>query len=444
MKKKIPSIRIIAFGYMLFVLTGALLLTLPFASRSGESVGFINALFTATSSSCVTGLVVMDTATSWSLFGQIVIICLIQVGGLGFMTIATLFSMALKRRIGLRARMTMVESINNDNIGSVLELTKTIVIGTAIFEGAGTLLLATRFIPEFGLAKGIWYSVFHAISAFCNAGFDLMGVYEPYASLTLHADDVLVNVTVMALITLGGLGFFVWDDIYKNKLKFKKYSLHTKLVLTVSAILTFGGALLFMIFERNFTNAGAGVGQSILNSFFDSVTARTAGFNTTDTAALSPAGKILTVILMFIGGSPGSTAGGMKTTTLAVIAISTFNGMRRRQSKGIFGRRLEKDAIHKASSVAFTNLTLALTGVILICAFQPSLNISDIIFEVTSAIGTVGMTTGITRDLITASRIVIIFLMYCGRVGSVSFALALMEPHSAPPVKNPREKITIG
>lgn len=444
MKKKIPSIRIIAFGYMLFVLTGALLLTLPFASRSGESVGFINALFTATSSSCVTGLVVMDTATSWSLFGQIVIICLIQVGGLGFMTIATLFSMALKRRIGLRARMTMVESINNDNIGSVLELTKTIVIGTAIFEGAGALLLATRFIPEFGLAKGIWYSVFHAISAFCNAGFDLMGVYEPYASLTLHADDVLVNVTVMALITLGGLGFFVWDDIYKNKLKFKKYSLHTKLVLTVSAILTFGGALLFMIFERNFTNAGAGVGQSILNSFFDSVTARTAGFNTTDTAALSPAGKILTVILMFIGGSPGSTAGGMKTTTLAVIAISTFNGMRRRQSKGIFGRRLEKDAIHKASSVAFTNLTLALTGVILICAFQPSLNISDIIFEVTSAIGTVGMTTGITRDLITASRIVIIFLMYCGRVGSVSFALALMEPHSAPPVKNPREKITIG
>lgn len=444
MKKKIPSIRIIAFGYMLFVLTGALLLTLPFASRSGESVGFINALFTATSSSCVTGLVVMDTATSWSLFGQIVLICLIQVGGLGFMTIATLFSMALKRRIGLRARMTMVESINNDNIGSVLELTKTIVIGTAIFEGAGTLLLATRFIPEFGLAKGIWYSVFHAISAFCNAGFDLMGVYEPYASLTLHADDVLVNVTVMALITLGGLGFFVWDDIYKNKLKFKKYSLHTKLVLTVSAILTFGGALLFMIFERNFTNAGASVGQSILNSFFDSVTARTAGFNTTDTAALSPAGKILTVILMFIGGSPGSTAGGMKTTTLAVIAISTFNGMRRRQSKGIFGRRLEKDAIHKASSVAFTNLTLALTGVILICAFQPSLNISDIIFEVTSAIGTVGMTTGITRDLITSSRIVIIFLMYCGRVGSVSFALALMEPHSAPPVKNPREKITIG
>lgn len=444
MKKNFSSIRIIAFGYMIFVLTGALLLTLPFASQSGESVGFLNALFTATSASCVTGLVVLDTATSWSLFGQTVIICLIQIGGLGFMTIATVFSMILKRRMGLRERMTMVESINNDNIGGILSLTKIIVIGTAIFEGIGALLLSTRFIPVFGVATGIRYSIFHSISAFCNAGFDLMGVFEPYSSLVRFADDVVVNLTLSALITIGGLGFFVWDDIRRNKLKFKKYSLHSKLVLVVSAFLTFGGTVLFLIFERDFTNAGLGAGQSLLNALFDSVTARTAGFNTTDTAALSPASKILTVILMFIGGSPGSTAGGIKTTTLAVIAISTFNGMTRRQSKGVFGRRLEKDAIHKASSVAFTNLSLALIGIILICAFQPTLNISDIIFEVVSAIGTVGMTTGITRDLATASRLVIIFLMYCGRVGSVSFALALMEPKTTPPVKNPREKITIG
>ncbi len=444
MKKKLSSIRIIAFGYMLFVLAGALLLTLPFASKSGHSVGFLNALFTATSSSCVTGLVVLDTATSWSIFGQAIIIALIQVGGLGFMTIATMFSIAFKRQIGLRARLTMVESINNDNVGGILSLTKTIVFGTAIIESIGAIILATRFIPEFGTAKGIWYSIFHSISAFCNAGFDLMGIYEPYSSLSNHADDVVVNVTVMLLITIGGIGFFVWDDIHKNKHKFKKYALHTKIVLTVSAILTFGGAILFFIFERNHTNAGLGFGQSVLNSFFDSVTARTAGFNTTDTAALSSASKMLTVFLMFIGGSPGSTAGGMKTTTLAVIAISTFNGIRRRQSKGIFGKRLEDDAIHKASSVAFTNISLALIGIILICAFQPDLGISDIIFEVSSAIGTVGMTTGITRDLVTASRIVIIFLMYCGRVGSVSFALALMEPRTAPPVKNPKEKITIG
>lgn len=444
MKKKISSIRVIALGYMLMILLGTVLLMLPIASRDGQSAPFNEAFFTATSASCVTGLAVRDTATQWTTFGHIVIICLIQIGGLGFMTIATWFSMLLKRRMGLKERELMVMSINNDNIGSIKSLTKTIICGTAIIEGAGALLLATRFIPLFGLDRGIWYSVFHSISAFCNAGFDLMGIFEPYCSLVNFSKDVVVNLTVYALITLGGLGFLVWDEICRKKLKFKYYSLHTKLVLTVSAILTFGSAIMFFIFERNFTNADSGAVESILTSLFSSVTARTAGFNTVDTAALSPASKILTVFLMFIGGSPGSTAGGMKTTTLAVIAISTFNGIRRRQSKGIFGRRLEKDAIHQASSVAFTNISLALAGIILVCAIQPSFNISDVIFEVISAIGTVGMTTGITRDLALASRFIIAFLMYCGRVGSVSFALALMEKKAAPPIKNPREKITIG
>lgn len=444
MKKKISSIRVIALGYMIMILTGALLLMLPISSQNGQSAPFNEALFTATSASCVTGLIVRDTATEWTFFGQAVIITLIQIGGLGFMTIATWFSMLLKRRMGLKERELMVVSINNDNIGSIKGLTKTIICGTAIIEGTGALLFSTRFIPQFGLAKGIWYSVFHAISAFCNAGFDLMGVQGPYSSLVNYSDDIIVNFTVCALITLGGLGFLVWDEIYKKKFKFRYYSLHTKLVLVVSAILTFGGAVLFFVFERDFTNAESGALESVLTSLFSSVTARTAGFNTVDTASLSPASKILTVFLMFIGGSPGSTAGGMKTTTLAVIAISTFNGIRRRQSKGIFGRRLEKDAIHQASSVAFTNISLALLGLILVCAIQPSFDIADIIFEVASAIGTVGMTTGITRDLALASRFIIAFLMYCGRVGSVSFALALMEKKAAPPIKNPREKITIG
>lgn len=444
MKKKLSSIKIIALGYFCVLLTGTLLLMLPFASADGEPAPFVDALFTATSSSCVTGLIVRDTATSWSLFGQIVIICLIQVGGLGFMTIATWFSMLLKRRMRLKEREIMVESISIDSIGGIRNITKLIVAGTAIIEGAGALLLATRFVPEFGLGKGLWYSVFHSISAFCNAGFDLMGIYEPYSSLVPFADDVVVNLTICALITLGGLGFLVWDDILRCKCRFKKYKLHTKLVLTVSAILTFGSSILFLIFERNFTNAGVGIGEGILNALFDSVTARTAGFNTTDTAALAPASKILTVFLMFVGGSPGSTAGGMKTTTLAVIAMSTFNGIRRRQSKGIFGRRLEKDAIHQANSVAFTNISLALFGIIAICAVQPEIPIADIIFEVASAIGTVGMTTGITRDLETVSRLIVALLMFCGRVGSVSFALALMEKRAAPPVKNPRERITIG
>lgn len=444
MKRKFSQTRIIAMGYIAIIIIGTLLLMLPFASQSGESAGFVPALFTAISSSCVTGLVVLDTATSWTLFGQIVIICLIQIGGLGFMTVATMFSMLLKRKMGLREREIMVESINTEHIGGIKNLTRKIIAGTAIFEGLGAVLFATRFIPAFGWAKGIWYSVFHSISAFCNAGFDLMGITEPYASLTGFANDVIVNLTACMLIIAGGIGFLVWDDISKRKLKFKYYQLHTKLVLSVTAALLIIPTILFFVFERDFTNEGLGFGQSLLNSIFDSVTARTAGFNTTDTAALSPASKILTVFLMFIGGSPGSTAGGIKTTTLAVIAISTFNGITRRQSKGVFGRRLEKDAIHKASSVVFTNMSLAIFGIIAILAIQPDFDIGDVIFECVSAIGTVGMTTGITRDLATAPRLIVAFLMFCGRVGSVSFALALMEKKAAPPVKNPREKITIG
>lgn len=444
LKRKFSQTRIIAIGFLSIIAIGTILLMMPFASKSGESVGFVPAFFTAVSSSCVTGLIVLDTATSWTLFGQIVIISLIQVGGLGFMTIATMFSMLLKRKMGLREKEIMVESINTEHIGSIRNITGKIIAGTAIFEGAGALLLATRFIPEFGWAMGIWYSVFHSISAFCNAGFDLMGVKEPYSSFVFFADDWVVMLTLSALIIIGGIGFLVWDDISKKKLKFKRYQLHTKIVLVVTAVLLVVPTILFFIFERDFTNDGLSFGNSLLNSIFDSITARTAGMNSTDTAALSPASKILTVFLMFVGGSPGSTAGGIKTTTLAVIAISTFNGITRRQSKGIFGRRLEKDAIHKASSVVFTNMSLAIFGIIAILALQPEFDIGDIVFECASAIGTVGMTTGITRDLETASRLIIAFLMFCGRVGSVSFALALMEKKAAPPVKNPREKITIG
>lgn len=444
MKRKFSQTRIIALGYILIIIVGTLLLMLPAASQSGKSAGFVPAMFTAVSASCVTGLVVLDTATSWTVFGQAIIITLIQIGGLGFMTIATMFSMLLKRRMGLREREIMVESINTQHIGGIMLLTRKIIAGTVLFETCGALLLATRFIPRFGPVKGIWYSVFHSVSAFCNAGFDLMGITEPYASLTGFSDDFVVNFTLCTLIIIGGIGFLVWDDIGKKKLRFKYYQLHTKLVLTVTAILLVVPSILFFVFERDFTNAGLGLGHSVLNSIFDSVTARTAGFNTTDTAALSPASKILTIFLMFIGGSPGSTAGGIKTTTLAVIAVSTFNGITRRQSKGVFGRRLEKDAIHKASSVAFTNMSLAIFGIIAICAFQPTLDIGDIIFECVSAIGTVGMSTGITRSLTLAPRLIIAFLMFCGRVGSVSFALALMEKRAAPPIKNPREKITIG
>lgn len=444
MKRTFSSIRVIALGYAAVVLIGTALLALPVASVQQGSAGIPDALFTAVSASCVTGLVVRNTATDWTAFGQTVILVLIQIGGLGFMTIATGFSMLLRRRLGLRERQIMQESINVDNIGKIASLTKMILRGTALCEGVGALLLALRFVPRFGLRHGLWLSVFHSISAFCNAGFDLLGSQTPYCSFVDYADDALVTLTLCALIIVGGLGFIVWEDLMRHRLRFARYSLHTKLVLSVSALLTFGCALLFLLFERNATNGDAGMKQALLASLFDSVTARTAGFNTVDTASLSNAGKFLTILLMYVGGSPGSTAGGIKTTTVAVIAISTFNGIRRREFKGIFGRRFESDALSKAISVAFTNLALAMLGVLAIFALQPALHFSDVVFEVMSAIGTVGMSTGVTRDLLPASRLIIVFLMFCGRVGSVSFALALLEKRASPAIMNPREKITLG
>lgn len=443
MRSKLTHTQVIALGFFLMIMTGTFLLMLPISSQSRQWTGFIDALFTATSASCVTGQIVKDTGTYWSTFGHVVIITLIQIGGLGFMTISALFFLALRKKVGLRKRAVMVESISYSQMEGIVPLMKKILCGTLIFEGTGALILATRFIPEFGWGRGICYSIFHGISAFCNAGFDLMGVKEPYSSFCNYAGDWLVSLTLMALITIGGLGFMVWDDIGRNKLNVRRYTLHTKIVLTMSAILTFGGAVLFFMFERNNLGADLSFGNQILTALFDSVTARTAGFNTTDTAGLSDASKLLTMMLMLIGGSSGSSAGGVKTTTMAVIFIYTICGIRGQQHATIFGRRLEDDSLKKATYVLFTNLGLALFGALLICGTQ-SLGVVDVLFETFSAIGTVGMTTGITRDLTVLSKLVIIFLMYCGRVGSISFGSALLERKALPPVTAPTEKITIG
>lgn len=443
MKRKLTHTQIIALGFFLMIMTGTVLLMLPISSKGREWTGFIDALFTATSASCVTGLVVKDTATYWSTFGHIVIITLIQIGGLGFMTIATLFFLTLRKRMGLRKRAVMVESISYTQVAGIVPFVKRIIFGTMIFEGTGAVILAAKFIPEFGPGKGLAYGVFHSISAFCNAGFDLMGVKEPYSSFCYYAGDWVINVTLMLLIAIGGLGFMVWDDIAQKKLNVRRYSLHSKIVLAMSGILTFGGALLFYLFERNNLGANLSVGDQILTALFDSVTARTAGFNTTDTAALSGPSKLLTMILMLIGGSSGSTAGGIKTTTIAVILIYTICGLRGHQHATIFGRRLEDDSLKKATYVLFVNLLLALMGTLVICGIQ-GLDLVDGLFETFSAIGTVGMTTGITRDLNTVSRLIVIFLMYCGRVGSISFGSALLERKALPPVTAPTENITIG
>lgn len=441
-KLRFSQTQIIALGFFLVIGLGTLLLMLPFATRDGAGAGFREALFTATSASCVTGLVVQDTYTFWTPFGQAVILVLIQLGGLGFMTIATLFSLLLRRKIGIRERELLSESINTSHIGGIVRLTKKIAFGTLFFELAGAILLSFRFCRDFGFASGLWASLFTSVSAFCNAGFDLLGRYGAYASLTPYADDILVNVTVMLLIIIGGIGFLVWNDISLHKLRIKRYDLHTKIVLAVTFVLIFGGAALFFVLEDR-AYADMSWTERILTSFFDSVTARTAGFNTTDTAALSNSSKLLTMILMFIGGSPGSTAGGIKTTTVAVLLVYAFSYVRKAPSFGMFGRRLEDDSLKKASAVFFTNLTLALTATIAICAMQ-TLSLPDVLFETFSAIGTVGMTTGITRDLLPASQFIIIFLMYCGRVGSLSFATAISTRRAKPPVTSPAEKITIG
>lgn len=443
MMKRLSRVQTIALGFFLIIAAGTILLMLPIASRDGHSTGFLNALFTATSSTCVTGLVVVDTYTNWTLFGQVVIISLIQIGGLGFITIGMFFSIFLKRKIGLKERNLIQESVNTLQISGTVKLVKKIVIYTAIFEGIGALLLMIRFIPRFGWLKGIWYGIFHSISAFCNAGFDLMGQFEPYASLTMYYDDILVNLVIMALIVTGGIGFIVWDDISKNKWHVKKYMLHTKIVLSVTAVLILGGALCFYLFEQNNLLIGMDTRGKVLSSFFGSVTPRTAGFNTTDTGAYTEATRMLTVILMFIGGSPGSTAGGIKTTTMLVILLYIWSNLRNKKGLNIFGRRLDEDAIKKAGTVFFINLILATVCATIMCALE-TVPLSDIMMEVFSAIGTVGISTGITRDITDVSKYILILLMYCGRIGSMSFALSFTEKKRSDPVQLPVERITIG
>lgn len=434
----------IALGYFLIITIGAVLLSLPIASRNNSFPGFVNAFFTATSATCVTGLVLFDTFTQWSVFGQIVILLLIQIGGLGFMTVVTIFSIFLRRRIGLKERGMLRESVNAMYIGGVVRLIKRVLIGTMIFEGIGAILLSIRFIPKMGLVEGIYNGIFHAVSAFCNAGFDIMGKYKAYSSLTTFSGDVVVNFTIMVLIIIGGIGFLVWDDILKNKYHFKKYQLHTKIVLTVTMILIGVGTILFYLFEKDNLLNEMTIGENFLASLFGAVTPRTAGFNTVDMAALTPASKLLTIVLMFIGGSPGSTAGGIKTTTLVVLLISLRSSLKNEKGDNIFGRRFEDNTLKRASAVVSVNMILILSAALLISATNNTLALGDVLFEVTSAIGTVGLSTGITGSLNVFAQIIIIVLMFSGRVGSFSLALLFTEHRIPSSVQNPTEKINIG
>ena len=395
LKKHISQTQFIAYGFFLIIMTGTLLLMLPVSSRDGQVEPFLNCLFTATSATCVTGLVVADTWTQWSLFGQVLLLIMIQLGGLGFISIGIFLSIVLRRKIGLKERGLMEESVNTLQIGGMVKLAKRIIIGTAIFEGTGAIILSLRFIPQYGLFQGTWYGIFHSISAFCNAGFDLMGHTEQYSSLCSYAGDWVVIGTISTLIIIGGIGFIVWDDLYRKRWDFRHYLLHTKIVLVTTAVLLAGGTILFYLMERDNILVGMNGSQKFLACFFSAVTPRTAGFNNVDTAALTDGSKFLSAILMFIGGSPGSTAGGIKTSTLAVLLLYVHSNIRQTYGVEIFGRRLQDESIRQSACILTINLSLMLTATILIMVFQ-NLPMSDVFFETCSAIGTSGMSTGVT------------------------------------------------
>jgi len=436
---------VIALGFAALILLITFLLMLPVSSVSGSWTDPLTALFTAVSAVCVTGLVVVDTATHWSLLGRYVLLFAIQIGGLGVMTVIALAAMMLGRRIGLRQRTLLAESVSSLHLSGIVRLTRRALLGTLLIEAFGTLLLAFRFVPMLGPVRGIGYSVFHAISAFCNAGFDLMGsVSGPYTSLESFVSDPLITLTVSALILLGGMGFFVWDDLMQNRFRFRKLQLHTRVVLSITPAVVLIPAALFFFLERSASMSGMDVSTRLLASLFSSVTPRTAGFDTVATGSLSPGGTLLTLMLMLTGGNPGSTAGGAKTTTMLVLVMLAASILRRDEDVTLFGRRLPGDLLRRACSIVILYVLFALAGTLCICAAQPELALADVLIETFSALNTVGMSSGITRDLNAFSRLVLILMMYAGRLGSLTFALLIARHPSPSPLRCPEDRILIG
>lgn len=441
LRERMSYVRVIALGFVLIVLVGAVLLSLPISSAKGEYTSFVDALFTSTSATCVTGLVVRDTSEYWSGFGKGVIIVLIQIGGIGFMSVVTLLSMIMGRTIHLRERKLLMQSAGGLQVGGIVSLLKKIVIGTVFFELLGAIFLSFRFCPQFGFLKGIIYAVFHSVSAFCNAGFDLMP--GEFTSMTAYVNDPLINIVLMFLILIGGLGYVVWNDIWNKGFKFSKYCLHTKIVLVLTAILTIGGTALFYIFEYNNLFTDMNIGEKLIASAFAAISPRTAGFNTIDLAGLSGASSLMTLILMLIGGNPGSTAGGIKTTTFAVLIMTVIASVRRNKNVEIFKKRLDDGVARQAYAVVTIYLSAVFISTLIICGME-NFGLIEVLFETVSAAATVGATMGITTKLNVISKLIIIFLMYGGRVGGLTLGMVLAEKKNNVPVERPRENILIG
>ena len=433
------SFRIIIASFMLMILAGALLLMLPIASRDRTVTSFADTLFTAVSATCVTGLVVKDTATHWSLFGQIVILTLIQIGGMGVITIGLTIVRLSGKRIGMGVRSTMQESISAPQLGGIIKLTGYIIRMSIIIELAGAALLSPVFIKEFGVVKGIWYSIFHSISAFCNAGFDLMGCRERFSSLTSFNDNIYFNCVIMALIIVGGIGFLTWHDVGEYKHHLRKYSLQSKVILLTSLLLILIPAVYMFFFEYG----NYPMKSRIISSFFQSVTTRTAGFNSTDLMQMDETGKLIMIFLMVIGGSPGSTAGGMKTTTFAVLYLAAAAVFGRRKDVQCFGRRLPEESIRNAGAILFMYMALFLTSGIAISRIE-HISLITCLFETGSAVGTVGLTLGITTTLTRASRLILMLLMFFGRVGGLTLIYAALPSNESQASRLPMEKISVG
>lgn len=435
----------IAQGFAALIAIVTLLLMLPASSNAYTWTDPLTALFTAASAVCVTGLVVVDTATHWSLFGRCVLLFAIQIGGLGVMTVMAIVAMMLGRRIGLRQRTLLVESVSSLHLSGIVRLVRHAIIGTLLIEGIGALLLSVRFVPMLGLWRGLGYGVFHSISAFCNAGFDLMGtVSGAFTSLESFVSDPLINLTICLLILLGGLGFFIWDDLLENRFRFKSLQLHTRVVLLITPIVVLLPSLLFFLLERGASMAGMDLKTRLLASLFSAVTPRTAGFDTVPTGTLSSAGNLLTLALMLTGGNPGSTAGGAKTTTMLVLLLLAASILRREEDVHILGRRLPTDLMRRACSIVIVYVLCACCAALMICGVQPELPLTDVLIEVFSAINTVGMSTGVTRQMGVFSRLLLIMLMYMGRLGSLTFALLIARPAASSPLRCPEDRILIG
>lgn len=438
-KNRFTSFQIIIIGFAAVIIIGALLLMLPVSSKAGVMTPFNEALFTSTSAVCVTGLVVQDTATYWSWFGQGIILVLIQIGGLGVITIAVSFALLSGRKISLMQRSVMQEAISAPKVGGIVRLTGFVLKGTFLIEFVAALIMMPVFVKDFGV-KGIWMAIFHSISAFCNAGFDLMGTENvKYASLTSYVSHPLINITIMLLIIIGGIGFLTWEDILKNKLRFKSYRMQTKVILTTSLILVLFPAAFF--FFRDF--ADMPMRERVFSSLFQAVTPRTAGFNTADLTMMTEAGLGIVIALMLVGGSPGSTAGGMKTTTLAVLIANTLSSFRRKEDAQMFGRRLEDSAVKNAATIFMMYIVFFFGGAIVISAVE-GLPFSTCLFETASAIGTVGLTLGITPGLGVVSQIILMILMFLGRVGGLTLIYAALSGSGKKISKLPQEKITVG